>query len=330
MVQFLFCIPVFGHGLLQFGMGFGNRLFPWARCRLFSYQTGARMISPIWFRPAIRQMWRKGVVPKYYLRQLMLLGLFKNRAGDVGPFRGRMMMLKSRVISERQFFQNQYINNSRNVVVVFRSFESTPFATLLQHRDFLKRELLKIVKVKYLDIVQKWSEIPLVMNIRCGNDFLPPTQGKQIMGHQKTSLQWFADVLCLIRRRSKQRLPALVVSDGPKEELRPLFDLEDTFLLEPRSAISDLLVMSKAKILLASGASSFSAWGSFLGNGLCISFPGQNMSSYWGLGGLNSKYFQVAPDKPHESFLRELDSRLSQCLYPSAKSSINQLKDSPQ
>ncbi len=305
----LYCIPLFGHGCLQLGMGFGNRLFPWARCRLFAERMHAKMVSPIWFRPALNQLFRGGVSLRYYLRQVMNFGLFNNHHGDVAPLYGRMIMLKSLCISEKQFLNKKSIREGDRVVVVFRSFEKRPFIPLMGHNTFLKSELISITKKKYLDIVKRFDDIPIVINVRCGNDFLPPINGHQKMGHQKTSLKWYVELLQLVRRQLGRQLDALVVSDGTVQQLQPILDMGNTSLLEPRSAISDLLVMSNAKFLIASGASSFSAWGSFLGNMLCVSFPGQDMVDYWGLENTDSMYFQVNPKNPDKLFVRELDRR---------------------
>src|SRR5688500_18711768 len=35
------------------GHGFGNRLFPWARARVFAATTGARFVTPLWTRFAV-------------------------------------------------------------------------------------------------------------------------------------------------------------------------------------------------------------------------------------------------------------------------------------
>jgi len=70
---------------------------------------------------------------------------------------------------------------------------------------------------------------------------------------------------------------AVVVSDGTEQDLAPLLELENVEFLRPGCAITDLLILARAKVLIASGGSSFSAWASFLGNMPTISYPGQSL-----------------------------------------------------
>jgi hypothetical protein len=75
--QAVYCQPRFRRGT-----GFGNRLFCWARCRVYSHEHSAQMISPIWVRPATGQFAHGGIDYKSYFKQIVLLGLIKRREGD--------------------------------------------------------------------------------------------------------------------------------------------------------------------------------------------------------------------------------------------------------
>jgi hypothetical protein len=66
---------------------------------------------------------------------------------------------------------------------------------------------------------------------------------------------------------------AVIVSDGKESELRELLDQEQVTLVRAGSAISDLLVLSNSKVLIASAGSSFSAWAAFLGQMPSIAHP---------------------------------------------------------
>jgi hypothetical protein len=80
--------------------------------------------------------------------------------------------------------------------------------------------------------------------------------------------------------------PALVVSDGTPGDLRQLLAIDGVSLVRPGCAISDLLTLAKARVLIGSGGSSFSAWASFLGGMPTISHPGQSLN-----------WFRLAVDK---------------------------------
>ena len=71
---------------------------------------------------------------------------------------------------------------------------------------------------------------------------------------------------------------ALVESDGTKEELEPLLKLGNVEFVRPGCAISDLLILARSQVLMASGSSAFSAWASLLGQMPTSSHPGQSLS----------------------------------------------------
>src|ERR1700722_14924352 len=68
------------------GAGIGTRLFPWARCRIFSQLHGASMLAPRWIQPRIGPLLRGGIALNAYHRQILLLGLFR-RDGYITGFR---------------------------------------------------------------------------------------------------------------------------------------------------------------------------------------------------------------------------------------------------
>ena len=66
----------------------------------------------------------------------------------------------------------------------------------------------------------------------------------------------------------------IVFSDGKEEELRPLLALGNVERVCFGSSIADILAMSRAKLLVASG-SSFSMWARYLGRMTTVMFPNQ-------------------------------------------------------
>ena len=100
------------------------------------------------------------------------------------------------------------------------------------------------------------------LNIRTGKDFIKAGSGKK--GYFLTEIDWFIHAL-KITRGKMGNLPVIVVSDGGVKELAKILDEPATTFLKSGNAIEDLLVLSRSKVLLGSGNSSFSAWASFLG-----------------------------------------------------------------
>jgi hypothetical protein len=124
-------------------------------------------------------------------------------------------------------------------------------------------------------------------------------------------LSWFRRTLDVIRSRLGYVARAVIVSDGSPEDLRELLSMENTSLLRPGCAISDLLVLANAHVLLASGGSTFSAWASFLGRMPTLSLPGQSLT-WFGLGGPDGPYVGAFdPECPELPALEAVDRALA-------------------
>lgn len=278
----IYCRAKFGEGLLGRGMGFGNRLFPWARCRIFAKQHGAQVVSPVWTRPALGQILRGGVDSRSYLRQLVLFRLFVKRAGDLGVLEGFVKTRRMPVLPEPKdlaiFLQLDV--EGQDVNVVFQGYERY-FEPLNGWSDFLLSELRAITRPAYLALADATANVPIGICVRCGNDFLEPEEScERLLPGQKTPISWFVRCLELVREVAGFPVQAFVVSDGTPRQLKKLLAMENVKFVRPGSAISDLLILSRAKVLLASGSSSFAAWGAFLGQMPGATHPGQPLSDW--------------------------------------------------
>ena len=72
-----------------------------------------------------------------------------------------------------------------------------------------------------------------------------------------------------------EQVPIVVFTDGRPEEVRELTELKGVRYHDRKPAITDLLMLSNADLLLASGRSTFSMWASFLGEMPTIYAPGK-------------------------------------------------------
>lgn len=302
----LYCQPRFARGT-----GLGNRLFSWAQCRLFARQHGATMISPLWFRPAFGQLLRGGVDYRSYLSQIALVGLFRARKGDLGMLSGRFKTLGCRYLSEQDwdadlFSQPQF--QGRSLVVGFDNPKFN-FGEMAGLHDYLHGELRQIARPRLLEFVDSFGSVPIGINIRCGNDFKAAPTGTDyswVGWLQKTPLSWFVETLQLIRERAGWAVPAVVVSDGTPESLREILALENVTFLRPGNAITDLLVLSKSQVLLASASSTFSAWACYFGQMPTVTAPGHPMTE-WGIENFKGQYIgDFNPGNPEEEFLSQI------------------------
>ena len=298
----------FGRGLLGRGSGLGNRLFPWSRYRIFAeFNTGAS-IAPIWMRPAVGQLWRGGISYRDYLRQLVLFGLFRKRDDELGVIVGNLSAIGAVRVAEPMDPATAISTAAypgRDVKVVFEGYERY-FRPLNGWDEFLLRELRATAKSAYRNMADEWGEIPVGICVRCGNDFKAPEGDcARLKPGERTPVPWFTQSLALIRRVVGRPVRAFVVSDGTRHQLRELLEMEDVVFVRPGCAISDLLALARARVLLVSGSSSFCAWASFLGQMPSISHAGQPLAD-WGIEPRCGQYMgEFDPQNPDLTFLTQ-------------------------
>lgn len=297
-----YCIPrlqLFG------GIGFGNRLFVWARCRIFSEVNDVPMLAPRWLRLAIGPCLRGGVDLSHYRTQFLLVGIMRANANEVSGFQRLWVLLRSRRISERTSTDFRFTPDtpSSHTLVMFQGLADY-FGRLNGWHEFLLQELMAIAEPRYVELAASFSAARIVMNVRCANDFkTPPTAATRVTPEYKTPISWFVRSLQVIRQAVGKDVTAAVVSDGSPADLAELLQCPNVMLVRPGCAISDLLVLAHSKILLASGASSFAMWGAFLGQMPLAFIPGQ-ASGEWQFRPACGQYFgEFDPDSPNDEFV---------------------------
>lgn len=95
----LYCDAVF-----ERGFGLGNRLFPWARARIFASANGVPMLAPRWVSPRIRPLFRGEAQARAFPRQVLLIGQLKPRPGDVTGLKRLLIERRSVVHPEPSDF----------------------------------------------------------------------------------------------------------------------------------------------------------------------------------------------------------------------------------
>jgi hypothetical protein len=115
----------------------------------------------------------------------------------------------------------------------------------------------------------------IAIHVRCG-DFGQGINFQALRaGHRNARLPiaWYRDMLDGIRTRIGP-VPVRIFSDGDDVELRPLLSVDGVTRMPGRHAVTDMLAMAQAKLIISSG-SGFSMWGAYLGQVPRICFPGQ-------------------------------------------------------
>lgn len=251
MNQFLF--PDVGNA------GLGNMLFPWARAVVYKERHQQLLINPTWWRFRIGPYLRNENDKRRYhllfqpghnihgLRKLVLLNRFPHIAEDAPP----------------QTAGIRYFSGMLN-----------KFDPLLGHHELIKNELLSIIRPRYQNQTQPFTEY-IGLHIRRGDYHVTGHNEERLRNGQYAiiPLRWYIQVVTNLRSELGDSYPLVVFSDGNRTELSEILSLPNT-QLSRGSAIEDILGLSKARYLVTS-ASTFSMWASFLGQRPTIWYPGQ-------------------------------------------------------
>jgi hypothetical protein len=237
------------------GNGLGNLMFTWARCLAAAEHNGWRVIWPTWqsFKP---KNWR---VNPYDHRTYA--DLFRPTGRYITGLRKPWTLLRYPLIAERQALAEGAPPGS---VVQFRGMEDK-FAPFLDDRELVQRELLAIARPEHLTALSEPDPPPVAIHVRRG-DFVQQTSYQDMVSIDNSVLpvDWYIAALQAVRTATGRDLAAAVFSDGTAEELAPLLALPGVRRFDYGSGLGDMLGLSRARLLIASG-STFSMWGSYLG-----------------------------------------------------------------
>jgi hypothetical protein len=254
--------------------GLGNTLFAWARCRVYSLEHGIPILAPNWPQLKLGPVVRRDRDARVYHN------LF--RASPPGYLSGRQKLwlwLSTRTaVEEPVDLHLAPVDRMARQVVIFRG-ERDHFRPITGWDVVLLQELRAMTRERWLRRADTFETVPIGIHVRRG-DFAEASSEEDFIlrGGIRTPLHWFVHGLTAIRRGCGFAVPAVVVSDAPDAALADLLQLESVTRADTGSAIGDLLVLSKAKLLIASGGSSFSAWAAFLGQMPTVAYPGQSLA----------------------------------------------------
>jgi hypothetical protein len=245
-------------------MGLGNRLWPWSRCKIFTRDHGAQMLAPDWFHFRTAPFRMGGIDYGKSLRKMLLYGNFVHNEEITGWKKAWILMREAQVSEDRGS-----LSAPGSKIVIFRGYGQY-FGDLVGERDFLKRELLRITNERDKKESEAFPAYDIGINVRLGRDF-----------PHRTPVSWYAGILQRLQEL-RPGLRSIVITDGMAEELQPLLSLPGVELLQKRSAILDMLILGRARVIIGAGGSSFTAWGSFLSGAPTIIRKGLPMD-YMGL-----------------------------------------------
>jgi hypothetical protein len=281
----LFGYPVTGR------YGLGNMLFPWARCYLWCADNKIPMIAPTWTKLKLGPYLRRERDKRNYQR------FFHNDSYIFG-FRKLFLLVTLPKVSEQENDPINDILSNRNTI---RTFEGWPgmFEPLRGKSNELHRELVRITRHQYLP--RSVVSTPFIgIHVRRG-DFRVPDETDLQKGvvNIRIPLEWYIKTLSKLLDGLEFQAKVLVFSDGSDDELADLLAMPGVERSKETEAITDMLLLSEAQIMIASG-STFSMWASFLGQVPCIWYPGQCRQRL-----LNSNSNEMEPEVATETSIPE-------------------------
>ena len=247
------------------GNGLGNLLFTWARCLATAQENNWQMVWPTWGSFKLKN-WR---VNPYDHRTYF--DLFSSTNTYVSGWRKLKYLVQHRWVKEADALAHSPAPGS---VVEFRGMEGmfTPFRS---HHELIYRELIGMAQPQHLRAFSDPNNAPIAIHVRRG-DFVEQSTQDAIINQNNSMLpiEWYVEALKAVRSKVGMETAALVFSDGTDEELKELLELPSVSRADYGSGLGDMLGLSRSRLLIASG-STFSMWGSFLGQVPTIWHPGK-------------------------------------------------------
>lgn len=246
--------------------GLGNMLLVWARAVLFAHINSFPVISPTWVKIPIGPYLRGERYKRHYGN------LFSNK-DYVSKFVYFLANLKKKQIHFNPVISKIELSNlePKEVDTHLFIFNQVPhwsdyFIDLQEHQPIIKDKLLSIIRPSVLEAISCRPTPQIGIHIRMG-DFrvLKPEDDFTKLGLVRTPFSWFTRVIDAVREIAGYDVPATIFSDGYDYELSELLKLSKVSRASTASALSDILTLSRSKLLITSSGSTFSSWASYLG-----------------------------------------------------------------
>jgi len=253
--------------------GLGNRLFAWSRAIVYSRLHRIPMVKTRWWQLRIGPLLRRESDYRWYFSQL------NQSPDDIWGVRKLCIFVRNNYIEEPVDLETL---PDEKGIIRFTGWGEY-FSPLVAHQDYIRSKLMMSVNPRCLGAIQCYKETlpPIGIHVRRG-DFRVICSEQQLKseGAVQTPIDWYIKVLKGIRMKVGHNVPAFVVSDGTDVELQQLLEVRGVQWISSGTALGDLLLLSRSKVLIGSGGSTFSGWGAFLGNLPIVTCEGQSLSWY--------------------------------------------------
>ena len=243
--------------------GLGNKLIVWANALVYARTHRLPLYVSNWISPQLTPFLRSGDLRWY--------GNYFKHVDEIGFFR-RLALRDNFAVAEPEISVAPVANTTYRFEVL--SHWSDHFLHFKTQRTLVNDSLLAMLSEARQKEIAGAQCSEICVQVRLG-DFAPLAAGADFakVGATRTPLRYFIDLVEKIQAAAGKPLTVAVFSDGTRAELEELLAVPNTVLSPKRTAIADIFIMSKAKILILSAGSTFGAWAGLLGDCAVITHP---------------------------------------------------------
>jgi hypothetical protein len=248
--------------------GLANKLFVWAKAEVFAMLNNMPNETIGWSWPKIGPLLRGERSLRMYGRYIRSRKSARSIALATGFFTGRLL-IEPKVARLPTSARGGRIYVFKNIPS-WRDF----FGDIRHHRDFIRERFLAIIRDQYKKEADTLLPPVVAVHVRRG-DFRDPRLGEDFahVGSVRTDEGYFTDLIEQIRNVADWELPVTVFSDGTDDEIKLLTRMPGVMRSVATSDIVDLLLMSRAQIIITSAGSTFGEWAAFLSEATVLRHP---------------------------------------------------------
>jgi hypothetical protein len=168
-----------------------------------------------------------------------------------------------KIIAEPSLTKPLSFQVDENVLFLFREVvtNSDLFDGLREHKDFLKQEIIQLLKPELKSKLNHYPAPVISVHIRRG-DFK--------IANPITPLSFFINAVKQIRKTVNEEWPVTVFTDADPYEIAEILNEPGVTLATSKPDILDILLMSKSKVIVLSQSSTFSYWSAFLSEAVIV------------------------------------------------------------
>lgn len=248
--------------------GLGNKMLVWARALVFAELNRMPLFVSGWADVKIGPYLRREKTKRQYW------GYF-TAANRIGWLRQVLYTRLFRVTREPELRQLADPPRSGQAYVfdTMTSWEDY-FGSLHGHEQRIRDAFFKQISPGHMAALADQAHPVIGVHVR-RSDFRDAAQGEGPgqACNVRTPIDYHVGVVRELRALAGQDLPVTVFTDGSAQDVAALLALPHVKLAAPNPDIVDLLLLSRARCIVVSAASTFSYWAAFLSDAAVVLHP---------------------------------------------------------